>query len=97
MNNTKGWLAVALCALTTNTFAASNDTVANDGMIPTPATITGNLVDNGYVGTGVTSSLSLLGGSAAPTPTAEVQRIAELPPLSPSLEVDIMPRAVFGL
>lgn len=78
-------------------FAADSDSLANDGSIPEPAVISGNLIDNGYVGTGNTASLVSLGVNTKTASPAELQSITRLTPASPDTETNFAPRAVLGL
>lgn len=97
MNPLKHVLAAVLFTCSFQAFAADSDTVANDGVLPEPAVISGNLIDNGYVGTGSTASLLTLGVDTRATSSAELQSIARLAPALPNVEANTAPRAVLGL
>lgn len=97
MNNLKFWLAATLATAPLQVFAADSDTLANDGSLPEPAMVSGNLIDNGYVGTGNTASLPALGVDTKALTAAELQTIARLAPAVPSAAVNAAPRAVLGL
>lgn len=98
MDNIKNWLAVAVSIYSLNTFAADNSIVSSDGSIPTPAIISGNFIDNGSIGTGITSSLISLGVDTSVIKETEAQRIAQSTPLTNAQLSDLSStRAVIGL
>jgi glutamyl endopeptidase len=97
MNHVNYGLAITLMTASFQVFAADSDSLANDGSIPEPAVISGNLIDNGYVGTGNTVSLLALGADTQAMTTTELQRIARLAPSLPNAEANTAPRAVLGL
>lgn len=98
MHHRKNLLLIILSFCSINALAADSDTVSSDGSIPTPAVLGSNLIDNGYIGTGNTSTLTTVGADISPLQATEIQNIAQSSPIDSTLEVgDASTRTVIGL
>lgn len=98
MHNIKSLFLIALSLWPITTLAADSDSVSSDGSIPTPAVLGSNLIDSGYVGTGSTSNLNILGVDTTLSELNEIQRIAESLPVANTVEPNFTStRTVIGL